>query len=627
VAPTPTPTPVPSTPQPSPTATLALWLSSVEPKTLVTGQENRISVYGAGFVEGTLVRLVGIGVLPTTFVNPTILQAVIPADARPGTYALEVIRPDGTKVTLLNAITLAAPTPVPTPTPTPGPPPPGRPILMISNYALQPLTALPGHVLVVTVEVFNGGSRPAENALISFPGGVLVPIGETGHYVKHIPINGRVKVQQKFFVPKHLSAGTYQITVNMEGNDFEGKHYAYQGTVTVAVAQPPQPGKPHVIISRGYTDPDAMAPGAPFTLYLVLENAGEARALDVSVAVAGDQIIVPGREGNRRVVGDLDAGATVTTTLPLNLRQDVEPGQYSLDVTITYHDRRGQPLTTGEQVGVMVKGRKTAPPRVLVTSARFDPAIPAPGDVVTFTLDLMNVGAQDAQRVLVTLGGESGKALEAFALLDTGNVRYIASIPAGGTAQVVQRLFVSGTAQPGVYNIPVALSYEDEKGNGLRDAQVVSLRVRRRPMLQVRFYEPVPTALVGQPIRLPIEVTNLAPTGLNVTTLEVRSDTMEIQNGSVFVGYLDGMSTTSIDATGIAKTPGTHTIQVLVHYVDDFGHLSTWEGELQVEIQAAPPTPTPVPGGAPDQSPGKEEGGGFLHKVWRFLKGLLGLGS
>jgi len=572
------------------------------------------------------VRLVGLGVLPTTFINATILQSIVPADAPPGTYALEVIRPDGTKVTLLKAITLVAPTPVPTPTPTPGPPPPGRPILMISNYALQPLTALPGHILIVTVEVFNGGSRPTENALISFPGGVLVPVGETGHYVQHIPINGRVKVQQKFFVPKHLSAGTYQVTVNMEGNDFEGKHYTYQGTVTVAVAQSPQPGKPHVIISRGYTEPEAINPGAAFTLYLILENAGEAQAQDVSVAVAGDQVIVPGREGNRRVVGDLKAGAVVTTTLPLSLRQDVAPGQYSLNVTITYHDQRGQVLTTGEQVGVMVKGRRTAPPRVLVTSARFDPSIPAPGDVVTCTLSLMNVGAQDAQRVLVTLGGDGGQSLESIALLDTGNVRYIASIPAGGTAQVVQRLFVSGTAQPGVYNLPIALAYEDEKGNGLHDAQVVSLRVRRRPMLQVRFYESVPPALVNQQIRLPIEVTNLAPTGLNVTTLEVRSETMTIENGEVFVGYLDGASTTSIDATGMASTPGTHTLHVLVHYVDDFGHLSTWQGDLQVEVQAAPPTPTLVPGASPAQpSPGEKEG--FLQKVWRFLKGLLGLGS
>ncbi len=622
--PTPSPTPSPTPLQPSPTP--ALWLSNVEPNTLVTGREHLISVYGAGFVQGTLVRLVGVGVLSTTFVNSGILQATVPANVPPGTYALEVIRPDGERVTLVKALTVVAPTPIPTPTPTPGPPPPGRPILMISNYALRPLTAIPGHVLLVSVDIFNGGSRPAENALISFPGGVLVPVGETGHYVKHIPINGKVNVQQRFFVPKHLSAGTYQIPVNMEGNDFEGKHYTYQGTVTVVVAQGPQPGQPHVIVNRGYTEPKEIPPGGTFTLYLVLENAGEARAQDVTVAVKPGNFIVPGAEGNRRVVGDLDAGQVITTGLTLSLRQDVDPGQYSLDIALEYRDKEGHPQSTQEQVGFTVKGRRVSPPHLLITASRFQPDIPAPGDVVTLTLDLLNIGGEDAQRVLVSLGGGDNKALAFMALLDTGNVRYIAAVPAGGTAQVVQRLFLAGNMEPGVYNVPIRLVYEDKKGTQVEDAQLISLRVRRRPLLEAKFYEQVVPPLVGQPFRLPVEIVNLAPTGLHVTTVEVRSDTLRLENNSDFVGYLDGGATTSLDVQAWAEKPGDHTIHVLVHYVDDFGHLTTWQQDLHVTVQAAPPTPTPAPGGAvPPQN--QEEKPGLLKRVLRFFKGLFGLGS
>ena len=623
--PTPTPTDTPS-PAPTPTPTPALKLTGVEPSSFVAGVAGQISVYGEGFVPGTIVRLIGAGVLSSTVINSQVIQATLSPLLQPGTYGVEVIRPDGARAALENVLTLVAPTPVPSPTPTPGPPPPGRPILMISNYALRPLTAVPGHNLLVSVDIFNGGSRPAENALISFPGGVLIPVGETGHYVKHIPINGKVNVQQYFFVPEQLGAGTYQITVNMEGNDFEGKHYTYQGTVTVAVTEPPAKGQPHVVVNRASTRPERPRPGQPFSLNVQVENVGDAVAQDLVVVVKDDTLIVPGQEGNRYPIGELKAGASVTATLSLVLQENVSSGPHSLDVVLAYRDKEGNPLTVTEQVGITVQRGDMAPPRILIEAAHFQPEIPAPGDVVTFTLDMMNVGGQDARRVLVALGGSSGKALDAVALLDTGNVRYVADIPAGASTQVVQRLFISGSAQPGVYNLPIDLSYEDEQGNTLQDTQLVSLRVRRRPLLQVRFYEEVPPPRVGQPFRLPIELTNLAPTGLNVTTLEARSETLDIRDGSVFVGYLDGSSTTSLDATAVARTPGTHVVQVLVHYVDDFGRLSVWQSELTVQVQAVRPTPTPLPGQAAGPAAAQKEEG-ILQKIWRAIRGLLGLGS
>ncbi len=632
VTPTPSPSPTPTPPPPTPTPTPQLWLSNVEPNTLVAEQGGTLTVYGAGFTEGTVVRLVGVGILTTTRIGHTVLQATVPAGLTPATYAVEVIRPDGEHVTLLNALTLVAATPTPTFTPTPTPrgtPVPGRPILMVSNYSLQPLTALPGRYLLVTVEVFNGGSRPAENALISFPGDPLVPVGETGHYVKHIPINGKVRVQQRFYVPEHLAAGTYPITLTMEGNDFEGKHYTYQGTVTVAVAEPPPAGEPHVVVNRGYTEPERVRPDTPFTLYLSVENVGDARAREVTVSVEGEGLIVPGQEGNRRLVGDLDAGTAMTVTLPLRARQDAQPGAHSLAVQIAYKDDQGRALSASEQVGITVQGERQAPPRVLLTSVRAEPPIPAPGDVVTLTLTLANVGEQTARRLFVALGG-TGDVLNSLALLDTGNVRYVASLPANQTVEVVQRLFVAGNAASGVYNIPLNLRYEDEKGDAYQEGQLFSLRVRQRPLLQARFYEEVGTPLVGMPFPLPIEITNLRPSLLNVTTIEVKSATLQVQNGSMFVGFLDGGTSVTLDAQAVAERPGPHTLEVVVSYVDDFGHLSAWKSTLTVEVMAPAPTPTPLPGAAGAQAPPSQEQSqeeGLLQTIWRVIRGLLGLGS
>lgn len=347
----------------------------------------------------------------------------------------------------------------------------------------------------------------------------------------------------------------------------------------------------------------------------------------MAVSVQGDTLIVPGAEGNRRLVGTLQAGQEVSVTLPLLMQSKVAPGRYALTVQVTYANEQGQAFSTTEQVGITVGGKRAAPPRVLLAAVRTQPSIPAPGDVVTLTFTLTNVGEQAAERVFVSLG-EGANALSGFALLGTGNVRYVPRLPANRTVEVVQHLFVAGDTHSGVYNIPLLLHYEDAEGNTFQDSQIFSLRVQQHPLLQAHFYEDVGTPLVGVPFRLPVEVTNLRATPLNVTTLEVRSSSLDIQQGSEFLGYLDGSATATLDAMAVAPAPGQHEVQVVVTYVDDFGHLAQWTHTLTVTVQAPPPTPTPAAGAPRATTAGKPSSrGGLLHAIWRFIRGLLGLGS
>ncbi len=630
-SPTPAPTPTPSPPAtptprptPTPTPTPALWLSRVEPTTLVAGEGGTLTVYGAGFDASTLVRLVGIGVLSTRFLSPGILQATIPPTVPPGTYSAEVIRGDGTGMTLVDALTVVAPTPVPTPTPSA--PPPGQPILMLSNYSVQPLSVLPGQRFTVQVEVFNGGSRPTENALFTFQTSTFVPIQPTGHYVRHIPINGRATVRQVFYAPESLTPGTYPITVLMEGNDFEGKHYQYQATVTVAVAEKRPPGQPQLVIERATTVPAQVRPGDALVVRLVARNVGEAAARNVSVRLAGGQVAIPGEQGSRVAVGDVAASQAVTVTFALTVNPDVKPGHYTLPVHITYADAQGAPQSVEEEVGLEVIGRGTAGPRLLVVRYTTTPAIPAPGSPVTVTVRLQNVGDTAARRVFLAWGGEGGEGLGALALIGTGNVHYIESVGPGEAVDVNQPFFLDGEANPGIHTLPLQLTYQDAEGNTIQDRQVIALRVRRRPMLLVQFYEDVGTPLAGVPFPLPIEVVNLDTAFLNVTTVEVSSETLDIQNGRLFVGGLEGGTTVSLDATAVAPQGGQHTVVVSVHYLDDFHQMAVLTRTLTVEVMEPTSPPEPVEQ-VPSEEPPEAQETSWLQRLWQFLRGLLGLGS
>jgi hypothetical protein len=128
-------------------------------------------------------------------------------------------------------------------------------------------------------------------------------------------------------------------------------------------------------------------------------------------------------------------------------------------------------------------------------------------------------------------------------------------------------------------------------------------------------------ATVGVPLELPVEVTNIGRTLVNVSTLEMTSEQLEIQDGSLYLGPLDGGTSGSIEATGMAQEGGTAEVQVAVYYLDDFEQSRVVTKTLTVEVEE--PVVVPEPGEDEDQ----EEEKGFWDKLLRVLRGLVGLGS
>ena len=200
-----------------------LGLASVEPDTLVSQTGGTLSIYGSGFTTTAVARLVGLGLLDTTYVSNIALLAVVPPGVPAGTYDLQVSQ-DSISATLPAALTIiaATPTPGPTPLPTPRPTPvPGRPVLTIRNYSVEPSRVLAGGEFVLTVEVYNTGSRAAENTMVTFLGGTFLPLGETGHLLWQLHINHTGVITQRMRVPAGLTSGSHNLQVNLSANDAE----------------------------------------------------------------------------------------------------------------------------------------------------------------------------------------------------------------------------------------------------------------------------------------------------------------------------------------------------------------------------------------------------------------------
>jgi hypothetical protein len=601
----------------------------VEPDTLPSETGGTLTIYGNAFTSATVARLIGFGLLQTTFVNDTWLTAVVPPGVAPGTYDVQVT--DGiTSSTLPAALTIVAATPVPTtpplptvtPLPTPRPTPvPGRPVLTIRNYAVDPSRVVVGREFLVRIEVYNTGSRAGENTLVTFPGGTFVPVGETGHLLWQLHINHTAVVTQRMRVPSNLSSGTYELQVDMSANDWEGNHYEYPETVAVEVIGVGH-GRPQMVVEAARTAPAVIRPGDAFSLTLQVANRGDRTATDILVGLAAADLAVPESGSNAIALEPVGIDQTRTLTLPLVLGEVTEAGRLNLELALEYGDYQGGSYSARQSVGLEVETTLADRPQLLIAGYQTRPDPLSPGDILTLTLAIDNVGGGDAERLTLSLGGENGNDLGPFAPYGAGNVRFVAAIPAGESARLQLQLVVDGSADPGAYSLPILLDYDDTRGTRRSDSQRISLLVYRQPHFQIGFYRPVGLAPLGVPFELPVEVINVGRTLVNVSTLEVTSEQLEIEEGSIYLGPLDGGTSGSLEALAVAQEGGIADVLVTVHYLDDFDRPQVVVETLTVEVEQ--PVEQPPEAEEPLEAEQEET---FWDGVLRFFRGLLGLGS
>ncbi len=606
---------------------------NVEPGTLRTDQGGTVSIYATGaltFTEGYTVRLLNYGILSTNYVNPTALQATVPAGLAAGDYTLAVLDANGMQIGV-GTIRLVAP-PAPTATPKPeSPPPAGKPILTVRNYTVEPLQVRPGQEFTVSVEVYNNGSRAGENTMAVFPGGTFIPLGDKGHLFWQVHINATFVATQRFRAPASITNGIHNVEVQLSANDWEGNHYDYPATIPVEVigastgAAPT--GKPKVLIEGATTTPAVITPGMPFSLTLVLANRGNRTAANI-MARADAAMAIPAFGGNVVSTDVLKIDSLVTVTLPLLLKPVKEGGRQGLTIALEYSDYSGGSYSDQQTVGIDIDTSLANRPQLLINAYHTEPQSISPGDSFTLTLELANVGGGDAQRITLALGGEEGENLGAFVPLEGSNVSFVPSVTAGEAAAITVRLMVAGNAETKAHNLPVALAYDTGTGTREKDTQRVSLMVFRRPRFKVSFYRPVEgTAMVGQPFAVPIEVVNSGTARFNIPTLEATGEGLEFMGeSSTYVGNLDPGGSWTLDAMAMSSMPGPVDVVVNVYYVDDLNQTQVYSETLTVEVQDMPQEGGPDGPFNPEELP-EEQPETLLQKVLRFIKAFLGLGS
>lgn len=653
------PTEQPTDPPPPP----PVYITTSEPTQVTSGIGGTISVFGGSFTADTRVRLVGYGLLETQFVNPMSLTAKLPEMLSPGEYQVEVTDPIRSSAPSPNRLRVVPPPategPAPTerPLPTETTPPtitPGQPSLLVRGFSANPAVITPGGGTLLTFEVVNQGSRPAQGVSVSLDsGGKFVPAnGQSGATLPDLPMGAAFTVSLAVVSAMDTPEGPASIPITFSYHDFEGQSYTSTATLSVGVRTVAEASQ--VTLSRYMTEPNPVVPGEAVKVTVLIMNTGNDTALQVLLRVAGDKsVLLAGPQGDSFPLGDLAPGASSSIELPLIVRADADAGPQSQPVTISYLSD-GERKETVSAMTINVADVIEPKPLLLLDSYDVGRDVLQPGDRFTLRLGLKNVGEAPAGNLLVTFGsvesssdsggdstGGSGGGSSrtggsststtpssTFAPLGAGGTVYIGAVAAdGGEVSLEQEFIVNGTVDSGIYGLPVTLRYTLPNGESAQENLRASVVVVAPPKLQTRLQMPLPEpANMGEPFPVALELANTGTTAIELREATVEVDQGEVLEGaSTLLGPLAGDGDAMVNALVMPAEEGPVRVTVTLHYINDLNQRETLVLTYDTEAVAPPPPPEETPPMEEPVEPVEEPQAD--NTLGRLLLGFLGLGS
>jgi len=431
-------------------------------------------------------------------------------------------------------------------------------------------------------------------------------------------------------IPPGTPEGTFHLEVIMPDSSVHGVGQTleiHSGRPVATDTPVPGPARafnqPQLLIDASATQPEILHPGGAFTLKLNLVNRGDYTATNIRVSLDASALAVPVGGSSLSVIDTLQSGETASLEMSLALSDQATAGFQNLELLLNYNDYYRREFSSQQSIGVSISDNLDNQPLVLLMAYHTDPEMLSPGDSFTLKMEVANVGQSDARQVLLTLGGQGSAGLTPFAILSSGNIQFVPLLQPGETVVVEQRLILDGSADAGVYPLPVTLAYDGPDAARSTESQVLNLIASRRPQLQFDFYRPLEPATAGQPVELPIEMINIGRTLVNISTVTISGELLEIAEDSVFIGALDGGTSGTIDVTVIPQASGARPVLLTVNYLDDFNQPQQITATLTFEVaEAEVVSPQEVEANA------EEDGGdSFWDRLWRIIRGLFGLGS
>jgi uncharacterized repeat protein (TIGR01451 family) len=351
--------------------------------------------------------------------------------------------------------------------------------------------------------------------------------------------------------------------------------------------------RPSLIVQSYGASSTVLSPGQDIDFEMTLQNLGQVKATNIIVTfLSGD--LIPRVTGGVHSIPDLSPQQSYRFFQPLRVDSSLWDYEAILEVEASYTDQYGNDYfeTFDLSFPVYLAASTATPtatlsvrPDVIIEAYETEPDMLTAGNTLQLDLDVVNVSPEMARQIIIRLN-LTDTSLETLAPLSSSNERYIDQLDTGARTRVTYNLAVNGDAEAGLVPVEFEISYIDNYNVQYTETETISLRIDTIPLFYISLFNPVPDVInVGDSFEIPIQVINIGQHSINVNTVEVISDQLEITDGLLFIGELDSGTSGSLVAQAKALEPGAATVEVHVNYLDAFQQPRVYIQDLTFEVQ------------------------------------------
>lgn len=275
--------------------------------------------------------------------------------------------------------------------------------------------------------------------------------------LESLPLQYRIKVDD------NATTGAYNVPLNLIWQDKYGIQHTQTVYLGIAVV-----GEPHLIISGINTTPQRVYSDTEFTLDINIENTGTEKAKSVEAALT----LPDGITGeDQAYLGTIKRDATAKASYTMKVEKTAKSGAYEFVLLMNYTDEEGTSGMVEKPFKVYVSKRGDIDLEIAGIST--SPAKIYPGTDFTLSVQLENIGTQDAKSVMVTIYNSKGFVGEFSS--------FIGKIEEDDVSSGIFDLTATPTATPGDHQFNMDILFTDEKGEEFSETKTFNVYVDERP--------------------------------------------------------------------------------------------------------------------------------------------------
>lgn len=228
-----------------------------------------------------------------------------------------------------------------------------------------------------------------------------------------------------------------------------------------------------IVLNR--QNPYPVEPDQVVDIEVALQNNGYGAADNVILEISPESpfTLLPGQEETKKF-SRVEAGGQVTASYKLHVDKNAISDTYELEFK---HYQSGDTAKITRKVDIQVQGA----PKLILEKIETTPEEMEPGDSVTITAKIKNVGTGSASFMEAALLSNTTYILPVL----SGGLYYVGEIKAGETGEAKFDMSIDNSAEYKTYAGVLTLSYKDDSGESTTTSFSLGIPIRGKPLIEV----------------------------------------------------------------------------------------------------------------------------------------------